>query len=255
MNPWETALISRAVNGAVPDEGSTPPNEKKDTETSNQEEVSLSSTETGSADPVQVETTADENSNTTELTGAEMKDEGSAAPEITNMPSAELASWLNSSGTNDDDDDAQRWLEETVINLQRALRGYDMTAELIGSRLTPNAALIRLRGSDDLTLPKIEKRRQELLTSHAIDVINLLAAPMEVIVMVRRPKRAILRLRDLWRLRELPETAPETNTSLLIGAKEADGELLYLNVGEPRRYRILRSACSSSGRQLRGRIL
>lgn len=232
MNPWETALISRAVNGAVPDEGSTPPNEKKDTETSNQEEVSLSSTETGSADPVQVETTADENSNTTELTGAEMKDEGSAAPEITNMPSAELASWLNSSETDDDDDDAQRWLEETVINLQRALRGYDMTAELIGSRLTPNAALIRLRGSDDLTLPKIEKRRQELLTSHAIDVINLLAAPMEVIVMVRRPKRAILRLKDLWRLRELPETAPETNTSLLIGAKEADGELLYLNVGE-----------------------
>ncbi|WP_296940943.1 FtsK/SpoIIIE domain-containing protein, partial [uncultured Marivita sp.] len=45
-------------------------------------------------------------------------------------------------------------------------------------------------------------------------------------------KRAILRLRDLWRLRELPKTAPETNTSLLIGAKEADGELLYLNVGE-----------------------
>ena len=106
-----------------------------------------------------------------------------------------------------------------------------MTAELIGARLTPNAALVRFRGSDDLTVPKVEKKRQELLTSHAVDVINVLAAPMEIIIMVKRPHRAILRLQDLWRRRQLPSTAPELNTSLLLGAKEADGEILYLNVG------------------------
>ena len=148
------------------------------------------------------------------------------------MPSKQLLDWLGGGNANEDDAEALKWLDDTVARLQRALRGYDMTAELLGSRLTPNAALVRLRGSDDLTLPKVEKRRQELLTSHAIDVINLLAAPMEIIVMVRRPKRAILRLKDLWSVRDLPESAPESNTSLLLGAKESDGELLYLNVGD-----------------------
>lgn len=147
-------------------------------------------------------------------------------------PSRQLAEWVNyGTASEEDDEETKAWLDNTVKALQRALRGYDMTAELIGSRLTPNAALVRFRGSDDLTVPKVEKKRQELLTSHAVDVINVLAAPMEVIVMVKRPHRAILRLQDLWRRRKLPSTAPDSNTSLLLGAKESDGELLYLNVG------------------------
>jgi S-DNA-T family DNA segregation ATPase FtsK/SpoIIIE len=148
-------------------------------------------------------------------------------------PSRALAEWVSSGKASDDDDEESRkWLEATVTGLQRALRGYDMTAELKGARLTPNAALVRFRGSDDLTVPKVEKRRQELLTSHAINVINVLAAPMEVVIMVARPTRAVLRLQDLWCRRQLPASAPDTNTSLLLGAKESDGELLYLNVGE-----------------------
>ncbi|WP_431065464.1 FtsK/SpoIIIE domain-containing protein [Methylotuvimicrobium sp.] len=147
-------------------------------------------------------------------------------------PSRQLAEWVNNGVASEEDDEGTKaWLDKTVKALQRALRGYEMTAELIGSRLTPNAALVRFRGSDDLTVPKVEKKRQELLTSHAVDVINVLAAPMEIIIMVKRPHRAILRLQDLWRRRKLPATAPESNTSLLLGAKEADGEILYLNVG------------------------
>lgn len=148
-------------------------------------------------------------------------------------PSPDLAAWVSAGRiVGEDDDEAKEWLDITVGSLQRALRGYDMTAELVGARLTPNAALVRFRGSDDLTVPKVEKRRQELLTSHAIKVINVLAAPMEVVIMVARPSRTILCLRDLWRQRELPSSAPTSNTSLLLGACEADGELLYLNVGD-----------------------
>ena len=146
--------------------------------------------------------------------------------------SRELQDWADAERPYDDDDnDAEIWLEATVRALQRALRGYDMTAEVIGSRLTPNAALVRFRGSDNLTVTRVEKRQQELLTSHAIRVINVLPAPREVVILVARPKRAILSLRDLWRHREFPVGAPETNTSLLLGARESDGELLYLNVG------------------------
>jgi S-DNA-T family DNA segregation ATPase FtsK/SpoIIIE len=144
-----------------------------------------------------------------------------------------LARWAATGKTSDEGDEAAlAWLEQTVRGLQRALRGYEMTAELLGARLTPNAALVRFRGTDDLTIVKIDRRRQELLTSHAIDVINILAAPREIIIMVSRPERAVLRLNDLWRQRDLPETAPDENTSLLLGARESDGEMLYLNVGE-----------------------
>ena len=149
----------------------------------------------------------------------------------TRWPSTALLSWVGEGkAIGEGGDRALEWLNSTVKNLQRALRSYDMTAELLGSRLTPNAALVRLRGTNDLTIPKIERRRQELLTSHAIDVVNILGAPGEIIIMVRRPERAILHLRDLWYQRQLPETAPDSNSSLLIGARESDGELLYLNV-------------------------
>ena len=159
--------------------------------------------------------------------------EGAIADELLEQwSSRQLVEWINSGVVSDtSDQDIKAWLDTTVKALQKALRGYEMTAELIGARLTPNAALVRFRGSDELTVPKVEKKRQELLTSHAIDVISVLAAPMEIIIMVKRPHRAILHLRDLWRQRELPATAPESNASLLLGAKESDGELLYLNVG------------------------
>ena len=148
-------------------------------------------------------------------------------------PSHALAAWVRGGRTSDiQDEEAKQWLDNTVKSLQRALRSYDMTAELVGVRLTPNAALVRFRGSNDLTVPKVEKRRQELLTSHAINVINVLAAPREVVIMVGRPSRTILRLQDLWCQRELPASAPNSNTSLLIGASESDGSLLYLNVDE-----------------------
>ena len=153
--------------------------------------------------------------------------------QLAKFPSQELAHWVSAGRVSgEEDDETKAWLDTTVKSLQRALRGYEMTAALTGARLTPNAALVRFRGSDDLTVPKVEKKRQELLTSHAVDVINVLAAPMEIVIMVRRPNRAILNLRDLWRQRSLPQSAPNSNTSLLLGAKESDGELLYLNLGE-----------------------
>ncbi|WP_419589981.1 hypothetical protein, partial [Thiolapillus sp.] len=146
-------------------------------------------------------------SNTSSQHDHEIEEANSEVPqELLDMwPSRQLAEWVNNgAASEEDDEDTKAWLDNTVKILQRALRGYEMTAELIGARLTPNAALVRFRGSDDLTVPKVEKKRQELLTSHAVDVINVLAAPMEIIIMVKRPHRAILRLQDLWRRRQLP---------------------------------------------------
>ena len=138
--------------------------------------------------------------------------------------------WLEDNIRDDDrTDDDHEWLGETEKKLQRALRSYNMTAEIRDSRLTPNAALVRFRGTDDLTVQKVEKRKQELLTSHGIEVINVLPAPNEIIVMVKRLNRMVLRLPDLWSKRELQEITPESNTSFLLGMCEENGKLLYLN--------------------------
>ena len=144
---------------------------------------------------------------------------------------ARLLEWIGE-GIERRDEEAEKWQRDTVLALQRALRGYDLTANLIDSRLTPNAVRVRFRGSDDMTVSKVERRRQELLTSHAIRVIDVIPAAMEVIIMVARPKRSILYLKDVWRQREFPKGAPESNSSLVLGAREEDGKLLYLNVGD-----------------------
>lgn len=144
----------------------------------------------------------------------------------------EVLRWLSAGPKAAEAPEDAAWLEDVVARLRKALFSYQMTSEVAGSRLTPNAALIRFKGSDVLTAQKVERRQGELLTTHAINVINVLQAPGEVVVMVSRPKRTVLGLREMWRARALPSSAPESCMSLLLGAQEANGEMLYLNLGE-----------------------
>ncbi len=231
---WSDALVSTRLTSAPPEAKMEPvATPESQAPLSKPAVLALADDPAAKVEP-DTKTTIPEEKGTPAHPKSTVEDTESIIPsELLQMwPSRQLAEWVNQGAVSEgDDENTKAWLDNTVKALQRALRGYDMTAELLGSRLTPNAALVRFRGSDDLTVPKVEKKRQELLTSHAVDVINVLAAPMEIIIMVKRPHRAVLRLQDLWRRRELPSTAPVSNTSLLLGAKEADGEILYLNVG------------------------
>lgn len=230
---WSNALVSQAFNGEKPAAVDPEPHEQQPFGALDVQPPTAEAHGDGPEVPGQrlQEGPTDDGANT--LSGSEQAIASHSDAGDTRWPSRALKQWVQEGRASGEEDPAAlAWLAMTAKSLQRALRGYDMTAELLGTRLTPNAALVRLRGTDELTLPKVERRRQELLTTHAIDVINVLAAPMEVVIMVRRPERAILRLQSLWRQRELPDTAPEENTSLLLGARESDGELLYLNVGD-----------------------
>lgn len=129
--------------------------------------------------------------------------------------------------------EGERWMAAAIKSLQAALRGYGMTSEVIGSRLTPNAALVRLRGSEKMTVALVEKRRETLLTSHGLDVVAVRPAKGEVIVMVARDHRVILPTLDIWRRRALPTSSPQSNTSFILGEREDNGEILYLNLSAP----------------------
>lgn len=127
--------------------------------------------------------------------------------------------------------DEQRWLETTAQKLRSALQGYNLQAKVVGTRLTPNAALIRFMGSDRLRVEDIEARQSALLTTHGLRLISVSPLPGEIVVGVARPQRQIVSLWDVWGRREVNRNPAGVNTSFVLGLKELDGEILYLNLG------------------------
>ncbi|MDZ4867978.1 MAG: DNA translocase FtsK [Alphaproteobacteria bacterium] len=123
------------------------------------------------------------------------------------------------------------WLEATALKLRSALLGYQLQAQVVRSRLTPNAALITLRGTDRLRVEDIEARQSALLTTHGLRLISVTPLPGEIVVGIERPKRQIVSLWDLWAKRALNRNEAGLNTSFIMGLRELDGEILYLNLG------------------------
>jgi len=126
------------------------------------------------------------------------------------------------------------WLDDTVLRLRQALTRYGLQAQVLGRRLTPNAALVRLQGTDRLHLKDVETRRPQLLTSHGLNVINVAARPNEIIVSIARPERETVSLWDVWGQEPPKRSEDGPDLSLLIGLREMDGEPFYLNLGDPR---------------------
>ena len=134
-----------------------------------------------------------------------------------------LDSWASAAGS---DGGEQSWLEDVSRRCRNAFLRYGMSAALEQSVLTPNAALLRFRGSDDLTVAKVEARRTELETTHGLELIGVRAAPGQVVVSIRRPRRAVLGLAEVWTGWSRPTGS--ANARLLIGVKEDDGAPLFL---------------------------
>jgi S-DNA-T family DNA segregation ATPase FtsK/SpoIIIE len=125
------------------------------------------------------------------------------------------------------DSQSLQWLEDTARRMKVALQKRSMTAKLLEQRLTPNAALLKFQGTDDLTVPKVEARLSELRTTDGLDIIAVRAELGRVAIAIARPRREILYLQDVWK-RWTPELG-RGNTSLLIAVKEDDNELLFLS--------------------------
>lgn len=124
----------------------------------------------------------------------------------------------------------QAWLDTVERQLKSGLLSYRLSARVLGRRLTPNAALIRLQGSDTMSVEQIERRRSELLTTHGLRIISIAAQPGEVIIAVAREQRDLVPLWEVLRRRQLNRDQGGINTSFVLGVRELDGDLLYLNL-------------------------
>jgi S-DNA-T family DNA segregation ATPase FtsK/SpoIIIE len=125
--------------------------------------------------------------------------------------------------------DEDGWVELAATRCTNALMRYGMSAQLVESVLTPNAALLKYRGADNLTVAKVENRAQELETTHALEVLNVRAQPGRIVISIRRPERARLTLAGVWSTWDQLRVPPtEGNSRLLIAVNEDDGSAMYL---------------------------
>ncbi|MEC0238375.1 FtsK/SpoIIIE domain-containing protein [Paenibacillus dokdonensis] len=232
--PWEESEVKLPAprinyvvasnNGDISNQGIVPHN-SEDQEMENAFDVADVDTDEGNKDADQVEKPSlDDLANEKESVVENNTDILWASPQ--------LAKWIEQNAKNkEENSEDQLWVNETVNKLRLALISYNLQAKVIGHRLTPNAIVIRLKGSDQLKVDDIEKRRSILLTTHALDVINIMAQPGEIVISLARPQRQSISLADVWKVRKVQNNATDLNMSFVIGVKEIDGELLYLNLG------------------------
>ena len=131
-----------------------------------------------------------------------------------------------------DDPTSIAWVEQICSDTQRALSHFDMQAHFAEPkyRLTPNGALLTFRGHPSLTVDKIEKRQVQLLTTHGIEVVDVRPGRGTISLFVKREKRARVPLGSTWLGADWPDRSPGEMMSFILGAREDDDKLLYLNL-------------------------
>ena len=129
-------------------------------------------------------------------------------------------------------DDGQQWLETMTMQLKRALVSRKLPAkqsEEYQPILTPNAGIIKLLGSKELTVPLIESKVGEIYTSESIKIISTTPESGRISIAVERPVRQTLHTEPIL-LQYLRDYSPETHgEQLLVGVKEEDGLPLFLD--------------------------
>ncbi len=122
----------------------------------------------------------------------------------------------------------------TASKLQAALMGYGMQAVFTSDPLTstPNGVIVRFKGHDTLTVKKIDAKKDELKSTHALDVIDARSGLGEISFYIARSDRQVVSLADVWLKTEWPSSAPNRLASLLVGTREDNGMPLWLNLTE-----------------------
>jgi S-DNA-T family DNA segregation ATPase FtsK/SpoIIIE len=142
-----------------------------------------------------------------------------------------LSKWITQSARSTSMESVdEKWLDDIEFRLKEALIRYGFQSKTLGKRLTPNACVIRFKGSDRLRVEDIEQKRSQLLTTHALNIISVVAQPGEIVVSVARPQRQSVSLQSIWATRKLNRHPSGINLSFTIGIREIDGGLLYLNL-------------------------
>jgi S-DNA-T family DNA segregation ATPase FtsK/SpoIIIE len=130
------------------------------------------------------------------------------------------------------EEDGQAWLEATTVQLRQALVTRGLPAKLVEGLppiLTPNAGIIKLQGSKELTVQAVESRADEIFTSEGVKIINTTPESGRVSIAVERPNRQVLHTEPVL-LAYLRSYSQKTHgEKLCVGIREEDGQPLLLD--------------------------
>ena len=120
------------------------------------------------------------------------------------------------------------WFKNTKGRCKLALQNFQLRSKLIESesRLTPNCALLKFEGSNQLTVDQVLKRQKEFLTSYGLNVTSVRPEAGLVSISIERPQRQILMLDDVLEVWHPQNTS---HCEILIGVKEEDNSILTLS--------------------------
>ena len=136
------------------------------------------------------------------------------------------------------------WLRETVMATRTALQQFQLSSKVVGEpKLTPNAAIIRFQGTSNMTVEQLLKRRSEMLTTHALNVISVRPEPGVVAVSIARPQRQTLHTLDVWK--QWAPAANAGNYRLPVAVKEDDSNLLFVSPAENAPHTLIAGATGS----------
>lgn len=160
-----------------------------------------------------------------------------------------VANWVAAAPARADEKEEDRnWLREVEGTAKEALRQFQLQSKLLRSVLTPNAALLKFRGSANLTVDQVLRRRLEFLTTYGLNLIGVQPEPGVVSLSIARPRRELVSLRSLWQRWALH--VQDANQSVLIGVREDDGELLALSPGQLHAPHTLIAGSTGSGKSV-----
>jgi S-DNA-T family DNA segregation ATPase FtsK/SpoIIIE len=136
------------------------------------------------------------------------------------------------------------WLRDAVMAMRTALQQFQLNSKVVGEpKLTPNAAIIRFQGAANMTVEHVLKRRSELLTTHALNVISVRPEPGVVSISIARPKRKTLFTLDVWK--QWAPTPSDGNHQLLVAVKEDDSDLLFISPTDNAPHTLIAGATGS----------
>ena len=125
--------------------------------------------------------------------------------------------------------EGDEWLKEVVKSFKHAVQAEDMQAPVENAVLTPNSALLHL-GGKKITVKWLKGKRTDLMTGYGVEIIRITPMAGRIAVALKRPKRGILHLSEVWARRKLEPSAPTKNMALVVGEQEDDGALFYLSL-------------------------
>ena len=128
-----------------------------------------------------------------------------------------------------DEREGQEWLKEIVEKFKQALQAEEMEAPVQSATLTPNSALLHV-GGQRLTVKWLQGKQTDLMTRYGVEILRITPLAGRIAVALKRPKRGILHLSEVWTRRKVEPSAPSKNMALVVGEQEDDGALFYLSL-------------------------